>query len=90
VSRARLTLIVRAYCHLCDDMREQLVRLLALESEDSVSIAEVDVDSDPALEARWGDKVPVLLLGDHALCHYSLDRDAVRQALAGSGATGSP
>ncbi len=37
----------------------------------------VDVDANAALEARFGDKVPVLLDGDGAtgeeICHYFLD-----------------
>ena len=33
----------------------------------------VDVDLHPALEERWGDKVPVLLDGEVEICHYFLD-----------------
>ena len=33
----------------------------------------VDVDEYPALEAKWGDKVPVLLVGETEICHYILD-----------------
>ena len=71
---APLTLIVRAYCHLCDEMR---TALLPLASGAGVAVSEIDVDSDPALEARWGDAVPVLLAGQRELCRYRLDRAAV-------------
>ena len=54
----RLTLLVRAYCHLCDDMRAALAPIDARTVSPST---EIDVDADPALEARWGDLVPVLL-----------------------------
>ena len=78
-----LTLLVRAYCHLCDDMREALARLVAGRD---VTVVELDVDADPALEARYGELVPVLLLGDpgsgRELCHYHLDERAVRALLA--------
>ena len=70
----KLTLLVRAYCHLCDEMREDLAPLLA---SCNAMVELIDVDSDPALEARWGDKVPVLLAGEHELCHYRLDAIAV-------------
>jgi glutaredoxin len=77
-----LTLLVRAYCHLCDEMREALAPLAAARG---VAIALVDVDADPALEAVWGDKVPVLFAGDPAsdaeLCHYRLDAVRVEAAL---------
>ena len=37
----------------------------------------------PELEARWGEWVPVLLHGEHELCHYHLDEAAVRAYLGG-------
>jgi hypothetical protein len=77
-----LTLLVRAYCHLCDDMRDALARLTAGRD---VTVVEIDVDAHPDLEARYGDLVPVLLLGDaqggRELCHYRLDANAVRSVL---------
>jgi hypothetical protein len=73
----RLTLLVRAYCHLCDEMRNALAAIAP-----SVPVDERDVDADPALEAQWGDKVPVLLGGSRELCHYHLDPGALREFLA--------
>jgi hypothetical protein len=78
----RLTLLARAYCHLCDDMREALAPLAA---RAGANVLELDIDADPALEAKYGERVPVLLLGDVAdgveLCHYRLDVARVRTAL---------
>jgi hypothetical protein len=78
-----LTLLTRAYCHLCDDMRAALAPLLAGRP---VRLVELDVDADAALEARYGELVPVLILGDpeggKELCHYHLDAQAVRTELA--------
>ena len=78
-----LTILARAYCHLCDEMRD---RLLPLAHQFGATVAEVDVDAFPALEERYGERVPVLLLGPPAdgveLCHYRLDPDAVIAALA--------
>jgi hypothetical protein len=79
----RLTLLVRAYCHLCDDMRAALAPLAATSGW---RIDELDVDDDAALEKRWGDKVPVLLAGDRELCRYRLDAAVVSAVLA-AGAT---
>jgi hypothetical protein len=76
-----LTLLVRAYCHLCDDMRAALRPLAAAAG---ARITEIDVDADAAIEARFGDLVPVLLLGSIdgvELCHYRLDRARVADAL---------
>ena len=64
-------------------MREALAPIVA---EAEVKLVELDVDADRALEAKFGDLVPVLLLGDvdHGaeLCHYTLDAASVRAALA--------
>jgi hypothetical protein len=68
----RLTLLSRAYCHLCDDMRTALAAHAA-----TVPVHEVDVDADPALEARWGALVPVLLADGQEVCHYRLDTRAL-------------
>ena len=53
--------------HFCGGLSER-------EMEEQV----LDVDEHPALEARWGEWVPVLLHGDHELCHYHLDEAVVR------------
>ena len=78
-----LTLLSRAYCHLCDDMRAALEPLAA---RHGVDIVELDVDADAALEERYGVRVPVLLLGTPEngaeLCHYTLDHASVMRALA--------
>ena len=79
----QLTLLVRAYCHLCDEMREALSPLVAASR---IRIAEIDVDADAELAKTWGDKIPVLLAGDIELCHYRLDRAALAAHLAHEGA----
>lgn len=48
-----------------------------------VEFDEVDVDADPALEARYGELVP--LLADSAgveICHHHLDEAALHARLA--------
>lgn len=74
-----LTLYSRSYCHLCDDMAAALE---PLRHELGFGIERVDVDRDPALEARYGERVPVLAHGDAELCHYFLDAARVRAYLA--------
>ena len=78
MAAGRLTLYGRGYCHLCDDMRQALQPLL---DEFGASLVEIDVDSDPALEDRYGELVPVLLGGEDELCHYFLDAPRVRAYL---------
>ena len=75
-----LTLISRSYCHLCHDME---VALTPLADEFGALVTVVDVDADPALEARYDELVPVLLHGETELCHYVLDEAKTREYLAG-------
>lgn len=42
----------------------------------------VDVDGDPELARRHGERVPVLAHGGRELCHHVLDRPAVTEYLA--------
>ena len=78
-----MILLSRAYCHLCDDMRAALAPLAA---RHGVAVTEIDVDTDAALEAAFGDAVPVLFADAAAagneLSRYTLDAPRVLAALA--------
>jgi thiol-disulfide isomerase/thioredoxin len=74
-----LTLLSREYCHLCEEM---LAALRQFQGRYDFEVVVVDVDRDPALEQKWGDKVPVLLDGERELCHYFLDAEVVDARLA--------
>ncbi|WP_434660465.1 glutaredoxin family protein [Paraburkholderia sp. A3BS-1L] len=75
---AHLVLYGRAWCHLCEDMRAALEPLAAAAG---AHIEVIDVDSDPALQARYDELVPVLVCDGVELCHYRLDEARVRAAL---------
>ncbi len=75
-----LTLLSRDYCHLCQEME---VALAPLAEEFGASVTVLDVDSDPELEARYDELVPVLLHGESEICHYFLDEAKTREYLAG-------
>lgn len=74
----QFTLYGRNYCHLCDEM---LAALETLRLEFDFAIEVVDVDSDAALEQRFGMLVPVLMHADTELCHYHFDAARVRAYL---------
>ena len=62
-----------------------LAALRALEQPgQAFDIDVIDVDADPALEARFNELVPVLYgeLDEPELCHYFLDEAAVRAYIA--------
>ncbi len=79
------TLYSRGYCHLCHDM---LAELEVMRGTFAFGVEVVDVDSDPALEARFGELVPVLFHQGRELARYRLDGPALEAHLASlTGAT---
>jgi hypothetical protein len=83
IERRRLTLVVRAYCHLCDDMRDALAPLAA---RFGWAIDEIDIDADAVLEKEWSEGVPVLLVGKRELCRHWIDAALVTAFLSEYGA----
>ncbi len=67
----RLRLLSRPDCHLCEQMRRDVDALLAGEPR---TWEEVDVDSDPALAARYGNSIPVLFVNDRLFAMIRLPR----------------
>jgi thioredoxin reductase (NADPH) len=63
-------------------MREELAQLNRIQT---IDLNIVDVDSDPALEATYGEDVPVLLGGAGELCRHRLDAGWVTAYLARCG-----
>ncbi|MFA4840669.1 MAG: glutaredoxin family protein [Agrococcus sp.] len=55
-----ITLIGKPGCHLCDEARPVVERVVA--SFHGVTLTEVSILDDPALEARWHDDIPVVLI----------------------------
>jgi thiol-disulfide isomerase/thioredoxin len=80
----RLTVYSRAWCHLCDEL---CAALAPLASRYGVPVDVIDVDSDPALDERYGEQVPVVFAGETELCHYWLDTARVVEAFGAAGIT---
>ncbi|OGA72863.1 MAG: hypothetical protein A3G81_22380 [Betaproteobacteria bacterium RIFCSPLOWO2_12_FULL_65_14] len=66
----KVKLLGRAWCHLCEEMAQGL-RAAGIDFE------EVDVDSDPRLEAMYGEQVPVLLKDGAEVCRHRLTAEAI-------------
>ncbi|WP_124949115.1 glutaredoxin family protein [Sulfuriferula thiophila] len=70
-----LTVYLRRYCHLCHDL---LAKLLPYQQQFGIVINEVDIDTDPVLEERYGTLIPVLTdENGEEICHYFLDEGAL-------------
>jgi len=74
-----LTLYTRHNCALCEDMLYTLNDF----SDDlsySVTLIDIDLDSDLAIREQYNDLVPVLKLGKEEICHHFFDREALIQS----------
>ena len=66
----QLTVYGRAGCHLCAEIRVELMAALqdrAARGDVVPALTEIDVDTDPDLQARYGGLVPVLALAGQEL-----------------------
>jgi len=79
---ARLRLLTRAGCHLCEIAAETLGRIGA---EAGLVPEVVDVDADPGLQAEYGDRVPVVLLDGREHSYFTVDVERLRRDLSLSG-----
>ncbi len=62
-----VTLYTRRGCHLCDDAKTVLD---AVRGEHPFELAVVDIDTDPALVARYTDEVPVIAVDGRKAFKY--------------------
>jgi hypothetical protein len=76
---ARLTLVERRDCALCEEMLTELTALGR--SLTLPPLERLDVDSDPLLTRRHGLDVPVLLLDGTVVCRHRLDRAELARLL---------
>jgi glutaredoxin len=75
---ARITLLSKPGCHLCDDARLVIERVAA---EASVGWVEVDITSDPELQTAWWDQIPVTLVDGVQHDFWRVDEARLRAAL---------
>ena len=76
----QLTLYIRQGCHLCTDMARELEYL---KPEFDFGYCLRDVDAEPGLSAKYGNRVPVLVAGAEELCWYFLDEQRLREYFHG-------
>jgi hypothetical protein len=58
-----------------------LAELSEVPAAHGIPIEVVDVDRDPSARARYGHKIPVLLLSGELVCHGRLDPEEVLKAV---------
>jgi glutaredoxin len=75
---ARVVVLVREGCHLCDDAMAQVA---AVCSETGEEYAVIDVDSDPELQRRYTDQVPVTFVDGAQHDFWRVDPVRLKAAL---------
>ena len=78
-----LTLYTKTDCTLCDEARTALERVRA---RVPFALEVLDIGADPALSARYGERVPVVLVDGAESYEYVVDEDDLEARLSGAGA----
>ena len=73
-----LTIYSRPGCHLCDEMKA-VVRRVVASTIAPIAIEEIDISTDPDLEARYGLEIPVLLVDGKKAAKYRISEAEVRR-----------
>ncbi|HKY20994.1 MAG TPA: glutaredoxin family protein [Vicinamibacterales bacterium] len=77
----RLTIYSKPGCHLCDEMKAVVHRVI--DSHAGVSLDEIDISTDAALLERYGVEIPVLLIDGTKLAKYRITEEELRRMLEG-------
>lgn len=78
VGGARVLLLAKAGCHLCDIAREVIAEVTTELGEEFV---EVDLLEDPDLVARYGELIPVTFVDGAQHDYWRVSADRLRAAL---------
>lgn len=69
-----ITVYSRENCHLCGVALNR-IESVSEETGVAVDIEEIQIDGDPALEADYGDRVPVVFVDGDLEFTYTVDTD---------------
>ncbi|AKT51191.1 glutaredoxin family protein [Arsenicicoccus sp. oral taxon 190] len=79
LTAARVVLLGRPGCHLCDLARDVVQQVVA---ETGDSFAEAVVDEDPVLLERYAEQIPVTFVDGRQHDYWRVDPVRLRRALA--------
>ena len=74
-----LTLYSRADCCLCEEMK---VVLAQVQEDLPFTLEQIDISTDPELESRFGQEIPVLFVNGRKAFKYRLTVGELRRRLA--------
>ena len=77
-----VTLLGKPGCHLCDDARTAVRRVLAEFPADAVAFEERSILDDPELLERYADDIPVVLVAGRVHTYWRVDQERLRRTVA--------
>jgi glutaredoxin len=75
-----LRLYSRPDCHLCVEMEALVVRLAR---EFGAGLEKINIETDPGLEAEFGQEIPVLFINGRKAFKYRVSEHELRKRLQG-------
>jgi fructose-specific component phosphotransferase system IIB-like protein len=75
-----LTLYSRPGCHLCDEMKAVVHRVIGAAAVPA-TVEEIDISTDADLEERYGLEIPVLLIDGRKAAKYRVSEEALTRLL---------
>ena len=77
----RLTIYSKPGCHLCDEMKSLVHRVVAQHSNAAILLDEIDISTDPDLLDRYGLEIPVMLIDGKQTAKYRVSAEELRRML---------
>ena len=75
---ALVTVYSKPGCHLCE---EAIRTLQVVQKQQRFELEEINIQTDPALLAEYGEQIPVVMLNGTFLFEYAVDEARLRQLL---------
>jgi glutaredoxin len=73
-----VTLYGKAGCHLCEEARAEIE---SVRGRRPFALTEVDVSLDPVLHARYGERIPVVVVGGEEAFEFHVDGRELERVL---------
>ncbi len=74
-----LTIYTKSGCHLCDDMKAVVHRVLR--GRDRMTLEEIDISHEPALLALYEREIPVLMIDGKKAAKYRITEEELGRRL---------
>jgi glutaredoxin len=78
----RLTIYSKPGCHLCDEMKSLVSRVIHQHAHlHTINVEEIDISTDADLLDRYGLEIPVLMIDGKKVAKYRVSEEELRRML---------